>query len=127
MAVDAVARHLFAGGEPHAGQGLHPGDQPVEHRDAERAAGQRRRVLRSSDHVRSLGGDKHQACPVAINVSEDFPRMQTSSWLTADAKGRLLTLTIREALRGTLKTFPATSDRAGNWLTGLDRSTGWPR
>ena len=39
IAVDAMARYLFAGGEPHAGQGLHPANQPVQHRDAQRAAG----------------------------------------------------------------------------------------
>jgi hypothetical protein len=39
MAVDAVARDLFAGWEPHTGQGFHPGDQPIEHRNAQRAAG----------------------------------------------------------------------------------------
>jgi len=38
MAIDAVARHLLASGEPHPGQGFHTGDQAVEHRDAESAA-----------------------------------------------------------------------------------------
>ena len=34
-----MACHLFAGGEPHPGQRFHPCDQPVEHRNAQRAAG----------------------------------------------------------------------------------------
>jgi len=39
MTVDAVACHLFAGREPYAGQGSHLANQPVEHRDAQRATG----------------------------------------------------------------------------------------
>src|SRR5262249_2573481 len=33
---------LFAGREPYTGEGLHPGDQPIEHRDPQRAAGLKR-------------------------------------------------------------------------------------
>src|SRR5438876_5878314 len=37
--LQTIARQCFAGGEPDAGQGLHTGDEPVQHRRPEGAPG----------------------------------------------------------------------------------------